>query len=99
MGCALGGCIVNPRAQFKCGCANCYIALYKKPVASASTEDSYVTVGGLNHLAVVVDDLEAIEANVLAAGYEPNSHQDYETGRRFYFDDHDGIEYEGVCYD
>lgn len=25
-----------------CG-ANCYIALYKKPVASASTEDSYVT--------------------------------------------------------
>jgi catechol 2,3-dioxygenase-like lactoylglutathione lyase family enzyme len=80
------------------GGADSYVALYKEPDSSVMTEDSYVTVGGLNHLAVVVDDLGEIEAKVRAAGYEPNSHQVYEPGTRFYFDDHDGIEYEVVCY-
>jgi catechol 2,3-dioxygenase-like lactoylglutathione lyase family enzyme len=75
-----------------------YIALYKEPVAGVSQEDSYTTVAGLNHLAVVVDDLKAIEAKVVAAGYEPNSHQDYEPGERFYFEDHDGTKYEVVSY-
>lgn len=80
------------------GGTDSYIALYKERVAEASKEDSYTTVAGLNHLAVVVDDLDAVEAKVKAAGYEPNSHQDYEPGTRFYFEDHDGIEYEVVSY-
>ena len=52
----------------------------------------------MNHLAVVVDDLDEIEAKVIAAGYRPNSHQDYEPRTRFYFYDYDGIEYEVVSY-
>ena len=53
----------------------------------------------LNHIGVQVDDLDAVEARVIAAGLEPHSHGDYEPGRRFYFFDADGIEFEVVSYD
>lgn len=75
-----------------------YIAVYRQAASKVSTEDSYSTIGGLNHLAVVVDDLDAVEAKVVAAGYSPGEHYDYEPGERFYFLDHDGIEFEVVCY-
>ena len=84
---------------FHVGGADSYLALYQQQGAVPSQEDSYGTVGGLNHLAVVVDDLDAVEQRVAAAGYTPGKHQDYEPGQRFYFHDHDGIEYEVVSYD
>ncbi len=73
------------------------------------TDDDYVAVYAydepvefdnqrLNHLGILVDDLDATEAKVVAAGLTPHSHGDYEPGRRFYFDDPDGIEYEVVSY-
>lgn len=46
----------------------------------------------------VVDDLDATEKKVAAAGFEPHSHADYEPGRHFYFHDDDGIEFEVVSY-
>ena len=52
----------------------------------------------LNHIGVEVDDLDAIETRVIAVGLRPSSHADYEPGRRFYFLDPDGIEYEVVSY-
>lgn len=52
----------------------------------------------LNHLGLVVDDLDAAEAVIVAAGLEPFGHADYEPGRRFYFFDWDGIEFEVVSY-
>ena len=52
----------------------------------------------LNHVGLVVDDLDAAEAVVKAAGLEPFNHADYEPGRRFYFFDWDGIEFEMVSY-
>jgi catechol 2,3-dioxygenase-like lactoylglutathione lyase family enzyme len=52
----------------------------------------------LNHVAIEVDDLDAIEAKVVEAGLEPFAHGDYEPGRRFYFFDPDGIEFEVVSY-
>ena len=55
-------------------------------------------VAGLNHIGVVVDDLDAVEQRVVAEGYTPHTHMDYEPGRRFYFDDRDGIEFEVVSY-
>ncbi len=55
--------------------------------------------GGLNHWAVVVDDLDAVEERVISEGFTPKSHADYEPGRRFYFYDNDGIEIEVVQYD
>jgi catechol 2,3-dioxygenase-like lactoylglutathione lyase family enzyme len=52
----------------------------------------------LQHIAIVVEDLDDIERRVIAAGLVPFSHADYEPGRRFYFFDYDGIEYEMVSY-
>ncbi|MBV9930567.1 MAG: VOC family protein [Alphaproteobacteria bacterium] len=52
----------------------------------------------LNHVALVVDDLAAVEARVTEAGLTPFAHGDYEPGRRFYFFDRDGIEFEVVSY-
>ncbi|NKC01706.1 MAG: VOC family protein [Pseudomonadales bacterium] len=54
--------------------------------------------GGLNHIGVVVDDLDATETRVTELGFEPFNHMDYEPGRRFYFLDHDGIEFEVISY-
>lgn len=76
-----------------------YVALYSPGRAQPSRESSYAVTGGLNHIAVVVDDLDATEAAVLAHGFETGNHADYEPGRRFYFHDADGIEYEVVQYD
>jgi len=52
----------------------------------------------LNHIGVVVDDLDALESKVLATGYTHRSHADYEPGKRLYFDGPDGVEYEVVSY-
>ena len=43
-------------------------------------------------------DLDTIEMRVKAVGLTPFNHGDYEPGRRFYFFDPDGIEYEVVSY-
>jgi catechol 2,3-dioxygenase-like lactoylglutathione lyase family enzyme len=51
-----------------------------------------------NHLGIAVDDLDAVEAKVVAAGLTPFNHGDYAPGRRFYFFDPDGIEVEVVSY-
>lgn len=76
-----------------------YLALYAPPTTPREPTDSYTTRGGLNHLAVVVQDIHAVEAAVKAAGFTPNSHANYEPGQRFYFEDQDGIEFEVVQYD
>jgi catechol 2,3-dioxygenase-like lactoylglutathione lyase family enzyme len=52
----------------------------------------------LNHIAVEVDDLDATQARVVCAGVTPTAQEDYEPGRRFYFFDANGIEFEVVSY-
>jgi catechol 2,3-dioxygenase-like lactoylglutathione lyase family enzyme len=79
------------------GARDSYLAIYQQS-NDHKAGDTYRTVGGLNHLAVVVDDLDAVEEKVKAAGFIPTNHADYEPGRRFYFDDADGIEFEVVSY-
>ena len=71
-----------------------YIALYTRgtPVGPFSKG------APLNHIALVVPDLDAAEAVVRAAGLEPFSFGDYEPGKRFYFLDWDGVEFEMVSY-
>lgn len=76
-----------------------YLALYAPAQPAQSTQSSYDIVGGLNHIGVVVDDLDASEERVRQAGFEPHNHADYEPGRRFYFRDDNGIEFEVVAYD
>lgn len=75
-----------------------YVALYSPGQPKAQTESNYQTVGGFNHLAVVVEDLDAMEDRVKSEGFRTGNHQVYEPGRRFYFHDHDGIEVEVVSY-
>ncbi len=75
-----------------------YVAVYSKG-GSGPAPARYEAPGSLNHLGVVVDDLDAVEDRVKAAGFTPHMHADYEPGRRFYFDEADGIEIEVVCYD
>ncbi|HKR90939.1 hypothetical protein [Novosphingobium sp.] len=50
-------------------------------------------------MGLLVDDLDAAERVVSAAGLQPFNHADYPPGRRFYFFDWDGIEFEIVSYE
>ena len=79
------------------GSADHYIALFTQPGVTYTGED-FAKGRPLNHIGVEVDDLDAVEARVIAAGLTPFSQDDYDPGRRFYFFDPDGIEYEVVSY-
>lgn len=74
-----------------------YLALYTGP-NGVDADARFQKGEPLNHVGVQVDDLDAVEDKVVAAGLIPFSHGDYEPGRRFYFFDPDGIEYEVVSY-
>jgi len=74
-----------------------YIALYTGRGVT-HTADDFAKGRPLNHVGVEVDDLDAAEARVISAGLRPFNHGDYAPGRRFYFLDPDGIEYEVVGY-
>jgi glyoxylase I family protein len=81
------------------GGAQSYLALYTMGYALPINDgESHHRNGGLNHIGIVVDDLDIAEAKVKAAGFTPHSHADYEPGKRFYFHDQDGIEFEVVNY-
>jgi catechol 2,3-dioxygenase-like lactoylglutathione lyase family enzyme len=80
------------------GTEGAYVALYAPGETEAAAVGSYRQRGGLNHIGVVVHDLDAADQAVRAAGYETFSHQVYEPGRRFYFRDRDDIEFEVVSY-
>jgi catechol 2,3-dioxygenase-like lactoylglutathione lyase family enzyme len=71
-----------------------YLALYAPPGGGGAWPKGQP----LNHIGVEVDDLETAEARVVAAGLRPFSHGSYDPGRRFYFIDQNGIEYEVVSY-
>ncbi|KPP89396.1 MAG: putative lyase [Rhodobacteraceae bacterium HLUCCA08] len=78
-----------------------YLALYTGPDGGLNlmpADENYLRRGGLNHVGVVVAELDATLAKVRAAGFETYSHADYAPGRRFYFRDRDGIEFEVVSY-
>ncbi|MGZ8998596.1 MAG: VOC family protein [Allosphingosinicella sp.] len=79
------------------GTKHSYIALYTGRNIAYGAEN-FVKGRPLNHIGVEVDDLDAVEARVVEAGLTPFSHGDYEPGRRFYFLDPDGNEYEVVSY-
>ncbi len=78
-----------------------YIAIYSgnPNTALAEAGSSYSTRKGLNHVGVLVNDLDATEARVKAAGFVPHSHSNYEPGRRFYFDGPESLEIEVVSYE
>ncbi len=90
----LGGRSIHVGAP---GTDNDYLAIYTTPEPPTDWA-SPIDIGGLNHLGLVVDDLDEVERRVIAAGLTVTSRDEYDPGRRFYFDDHDGIEFEVVSY-
>jgi len=75
-----------------------YIALYTQPNAQAAEVDSYAVPGQMNHIGIVVDDIDAIEQRVSDENLKITSHADYEPGRRFYFSTPGELEIEVVSY-
>lgn len=78
-----------------------YLALYTNEDVKAANDGTGPTFKKgqpMNHVAMTVDDLDAVEAKVVAAGLKPFGHDDYDPGRRFYFFDWNGIEFEVVSY-
>lgn len=75
-----------------------YIAIYENSDSEVSREDTYHHYNGLNHIGIVVDDLDDIEQRIIDLGYVTKSHADYDPGRRFYFVDENGIEIEVISY-
>lgn len=76
------------------GSGDAYLALHNDRRDHAGEEPGWP----LNHVGLVVPDLAAAEDVVTAHGLVPFNHGDYEPGRRFYFLDWDGIEFEVVSY-
>jgi catechol 2,3-dioxygenase-like lactoylglutathione lyase family enzyme len=74
-----------------------YLAVYAEPGGPHAAKQ-HAKGRPLNHIGIEVDDLGEIERKVKAFGLKPFGHGDYEPGRRFYFFDADGIEYEIVSY-
>jgi glyoxylase I family protein len=74
-----------------------YIAVYQ-PEDADGAAFAHNKGEPLNHIGFQVENLDETERRVIALGLTPFSHGDYYPGRRFYFFDHDGIEYEIVSY-
>ncbi|MEM7667272.1 MAG: VOC family protein [Pseudomonadota bacterium] len=71
-----------------------YLALY----TGDHVKGDYAKGQPLNHVGLTVDHLAEAEKVVSEAGLEPFGHDDYDPGKRFYFFDWDGIEFEVVSY-
>ena len=80
------------------GSEEAYLAVYAEPRNEKVPGLAWEKGAPLNHVGIEVEDLDETERRVAAAGLVPFNHGDYEPGRRFYFLDPDGIEYEVVSY-
>lgn len=89
------GPAINGGETIHVGDERTYLALY----TDREPHERFAKGAPLNHIGVLVDDLDAAETIVLDAGLETFNHADYAPGRRFYFFDWDGIEFEVVSYE
>ena len=91
------GPAMNGGETIHVGTGAVYIALYTNPQVKARGP---VQLGfPLNHIGLQVDDLDSAQEVVEATGLTTYHHSDYAPGRRFYFLDWDGIEFEVVSYE
>ena len=96
-----GGAMAGAGYTVHVGGDDSYVAIYSgnDPAQTVPKADaSYATRGAMNHIGVVVDDLDAVARKLADMGLQAHSHADYEPGRRFYFHDHDGVEFEVISY-
>jgi catechol 2,3-dioxygenase-like lactoylglutathione lyase family enzyme len=91
------GCDGQGRPWRHVGNDEFYIALQTVPTNRHRTP--YGNDTGLNHLGWEVDDLEALESRLTAAGFPPNlTADDHPARNRRYFYDPDGNDWEFVQY-
>ena len=62
-----------------------YLALYTHHDVTDTRSRNHLKINNLNHLGIVVSDLDEVELKVQEEGFEPFNHANYEPGRRFYF--------------
>jgi len=72
-----------------------YLALY----TNQDVRKHYAVGMPYGHIGLQVDDLDLAADTVRRLGIEPYHFQEYDPGRRFYFLDADGIEFEVVSYE
>lgn len=85
------------------GDGNSYLALYtnsslNEPLIKENKDRGHLYKANLNHIGILVSDLDEIEGRVLESGLKTFNHADYEPGRRFYFYIDDDIEVEVISY-
>ena len=81
------------------GTEETYIALEQSTIEPAKRWQPYAGVPGVNHLAYVVDDVEAVRERLKSAGYQdstPVNNHPYR--KRIYFFDPDGNDWEFIQY-
>lgn len=81
------------------GSEDSYLALFQPNATLPGARPDHSTLGQLNHVGFVVDDLPAVKRAIEAEGYHAFNHEKYEPGERFYFYDENHVEYEIVTYD
>lgn len=67
------------------GSDDSYLALYTHEDVNESRTRDTLAISNLNHLGIVVSNIDEIEAKVKDEGYVPFNHGDYDPGKRFYF--------------
>jgi len=79
------------------GSQNGYLAVYSSdhPDKEQSPTNAPQT---LNHIGIVVDNLDIVATRVREVGLKPQPKKCYDPGCRFYFLDDDGVEYEVISY-
>ena len=86
---------MNDGYTYHVGSSESYIAVWMSKQEQKNVPLSRI---GFNHIGIVVDNLTKAMARVEGAGYALHSFGDYEPGRRFYFNDEEGVEYEVIDY-
>lgn len=92
------GPALNDGYTIHVGSDDSYLALYRRRRHDEVSDEDFRKGRPLNHVGIEVDDIDAVEKRVIDSGLLPFNHANYEPGRRFYFLDFDGTEYEVVSY-
>ncbi len=94
-----GGGGPSGRRWVHVGTDDSYLALSEATAESATRRQPYTGEPGINHLGYEVDDVDALRARLIEAGYRestvPNSHPHR---KRVYFYDGEGNDWEFVQY-
>ena len=91
------GAAMNQGHTIHVGTKDCYLALYThKDTIEANSNG--LNAGHLNHLAVVVDDIEQASNQAYRLGLEPFNFGEYQPGKRFYVMIDKDLELEVVSY-